>query len=233
MTLLHEMNVLGSESSIPGTFGSDNHTDEHTRNIAVRNLMHTSPKTPPPHHGLLFPTPAAELPMHRPAIFASPVQSPVAIIKTIKQIPSQAYANVPLLDKSQCNWDLWNQKLHIVLEGCSLNNYVYGLLPCPNNPHESLTAWIRNDILACSFILSCCSDEEQWLIEDISSSSTAYQYFKLRHECEGTYSQLILIQEAFMLCFACSTHLATSFNVAKDLVKHIFNIGFLSQDLFL
>ena len=123
--------------------------------------MHVSPKTPSLHHAQLFSIPAAELPALRPAIFASPIKSPVIVIKAIKQIPSQAYANVPLLDKSQCNWDLWNQKLHIVLEGCGLDDYVYGLLPRPDNPCKSVAAWIRNDKLARSFILLHCSDEEQ------------------------------------------------------------------------
>lgn len=151
----------------------------------------------------------------------------------IKQIPSQAYTDVPLLDKSQCNWDLWNRKLHIVLEGCGLDEYVYGLLPRPHSPHESLLTWIRNDKLARSFILSCCSDEEQRLIEDISLAATAYQFLKLHHEREGAYTQLILIQEAFTLHFACSARFATSLNATKDLVKCIFNIGFPSMDSFL
>ena len=238
------MNTLGSESSIPGAFFSDNRLDEHAGNFAIEpspsGLRHAgngiptrmSPKTPPP-RARPFPTPTAGLPALRPAIFASPVKSPVVVIKTIKQIPSQAYADVPLLDKSQCNWDLWNRKLRIVLEGCGLDDYVYGLLPRPSDPRESVTAWIRNDKLARSFILSRCSDEEQRLIEDIGSSSTAYQYLKLRHEREGAYTQLILIQEAFTLRFARSTRLATSFNITKDLVKRIFNIGFPSQDSFL
>ena len=171
--------------------------------------MHMSLKTPPLHCTWLFPTPAAELPTLCPAVFASPIKSPVVIIKAIKQILSQAYTDVPLLNKSQCNWDLWNRKLRIVLEGCGLDDYVYGLLPCPNDPRESVAAWIRNNKLARSFILSCCSNEEQRLIEDIGSSSTAYQYLKLRHEHEGAYTQLILIQEAFALHFACSTRLTT------------------------
>ena len=61
----------------------------------------------------------------------------------------------------------------------------------------------------------------------------AYQFLKLHHECEGAYTQLILIQEAFTLHFACSACFAMSFNAMKDLIKHIFNIGFPSMDSFL
>ena len=99
-------------------------------------------------------------------------------------------------------------------------------------PHNVL-AWIRNDKLTHSFILSHCSDEEQCLIKDIRLAGTAYQFLKLCHECEGAYTQLILIQEVFTLCFAHSARFTTSFNTAKDLVKHIFNIGFPSMDAFL
>jgi hypothetical protein len=107
------------------------------------------------------------------------------------------------------------------------------LLPCPSSLPENVLAWIRNDKLARSFILSRCSDEEQRLIEDIGLAGTAYQFLKLRHERKGAYTQLILIQEAFTLRFARSAHFATSFNTVKDLVKHIFNIGFPSMDAFL
>lgn len=121
-------------------------------------------------------------------------------------------------------------KLHIVVEGCDLDDYVYGLLPCLHSPSENVLAWIRNDKLACSFILSHCSNTEQHLIEDIGLAATAYQFLKLCHEHEGAYTQLILIPEAFTLCFV---RFATSFNTAKDLSKRIFNIRFPSMDAFL
>lgn len=96
-----------------------------------------TPTIPPMPHARLFPAQTSDLPALRPAVFGQP-KSPV-IIKTIKQLPSQAYTDVPLLDKSKCNWDLWNRKLRIVLEGCGLNDYAFGLLDCLSNPRESVS----------------------------------------------------------------------------------------------
>ena len=115
MNPLNEMSAMGSKESIPGAY---NRLDERAGNAGVmvsplpircagRSIsLHRSPSAPPCTR--LFPTPAGDIPALRPTAFALPVKCPVAIIKMIKQILSQAYTDVPLLDKSQCNWDLWN-----------------------------------------------------------------------------------------------------------------------------
>ena len=233
MDPLNETNVGRSKESIPGAYSCQDERTLTTPPAIVRASRNTPMCVSPLPRTRLFASPTGDLPALCPTIFTSPVKNPVAIIQTIKQIPSQAYTDIPLLDKSQCNWDLWNRKLCIVLEGCGLDDYIYSLLPCPSSLPENVLAWIRNDKLARSFILSHCSDEEQCLIKDIGLAGTAYQFLKLRHECEGAYTQLILIQEAFTLCFACSARFATSFNTVKDLVKCISNIGFPSMDAFL
>ena len=233
MDPLNKTNIGRSKESIPGAYSRQDERALTTPPAIVRAGRNTPMRVSPLPRTRLFASPTGNLPALRPTIFTSPVKNPVAIIQTIKQIPSQAYTDVPLLDKSQCNWDLWNRKLRIVLEGCGLDDYVYSLLPRLSSPPENVLAWIRNDKLARSFILSRYSDEEQRLIEDIRLAGTAYQFLKLRHEREGAYTQLILIQEAFTLRFARSARFATSFNTAKDLIKRIFNIGFPSMDAFL
>ena len=201
-----------SMDSIPEFF--DSHTHEHPFPSHLATLgspIKQASKVPatcltlttlPMPHTHLFPTQTSNLPALHPAVFDQPTsqpESPPIIIKVIKQLPSQAYTNVLLLDKSKCNCDLWNQKLCIILEGCGLDDYAFGFLVCPSTPQESISVWVRNNKLTHSFILSCCSDEEQHLLEDVKSAASAYTFLKGHHEHEGAYTQLILIQEVFAL----------------------------------
>ena len=156
-----------SMDSIPGFF--DSHTHEHPFPSHLATLgspIKQASKVPatcltlttlPMPHTHLSPTQTSNLPALHPAVFDQPTsqpESPPIIIKVIKQLPSQAYTNVLLLDKLKCNCDLWNQKLRIILEGCGLDDYAFGFLVCPSTPRRASQCGLgTTNLLILSFCL--------------------------------------------------------------------------------
>src|SRR6266478_4225685 len=153
-------------------------------------------------------------------------------LKLAKPVSSHISQDVPLLDKHQCNWELWCRKVKIALESSNLNQYVYGTLPMPSE-EDNKEVWLTNNKFARVFLISCCSDEEQREMEQIDLASELYTCLRSWHKQEGEYLQLLLIQEVLHLQLDRGTQLASQYQKAQELIKHIFNIAPITAKSFL
>ena len=62
-----------------------------------------------------------------------------------------------------------------------------------------MEAWSTNNKFARAFLISRCSDEEQREVENIEAADELYAFLRARHEQEGEYTQLLLVQETLCL----------------------------------
>jgi transposase InsO family protein len=154
-------------------------------------------------------------------------------IRQIKSIPSHLTDGLENLDKTKANWATWRRKIGLILESCGLHEYAYGELEDPVNEPSNHRVWSLNDRLARSFLILHCSDADQELVNHISTSAGVLQFLRKRHEQEGAYQQLLLIQELLLeKRFSRDTPLSVSYREALSLIDRIFAIGLPTKDAF-
>jgi hypothetical protein len=96
--------------------------------------------------------------------------------------------------------------------------------------HEN---WSINDAAVCAFIKSKCSSTELSVIEDCPTALSTWSTLQSRHQCQGTVSQIHLIQEAFSVQFSTSTPFSETSERLRTLNEHIWAMGAPTPENFL
>jgi hypothetical protein len=139
-----------------------------------------------------------------------------------------------VLDKSKGNWPTWSCLVTQSLQLCTLGGNLIGKIKCPDAITKTRTYnnWHMNNEICIVFITLKCNTAEQDFIEGKDNIQTIWDLLFMCHEAEGPLTQVLLLQEAFCLCYMRSKPLADTSTKISQITIHIFAIGLPTTKLF-
>ena len=164
---------------------------------------------------------------------SSDLSNPSIVVRRISETGWKDHAD---LDLTTNNWSTWHRRVIMVLQlSGGLDRYLEGKTSEPDPTLEPRTNenWAINDGAVRAFIKTRCSPTELSFIDDCSTALSTWTTLKARHQCQGTVSQIHLMQEAFVIRYSTSTPFADTSEKLRTLNDRIWAMGAPTADSFL
>ena len=155
---------------------------------------------------------------------------------TVRCISDSGWKDHADLDLTTNNWPTWHQRVIMVLQlSGGLDRYLEGKTaePDPNLEPRANENWGINDSAVRAFIQTRCSATELSFINNCPTALSTWTTLKARHQCQGTVSQINLMQEAFLIRYSMSAPFADTSERLHTLNDRIWVMGAPMSDSFL
>ncbi|KAG2343982.1 hypothetical protein BDR05DRAFT_947741 [Suillus weaverae] len=142
---------------------------------------------------------------------------------------------IELLDRGQNNWGTWSAKIRNYLLLKHGGGYLLGIITRPDDTLDptGATTWDLNNLCIVAALSTRLCTEDQDFLLPFTDAHAAWTALKSRHEQVGPIAQILLIQQAFALCYRRSECFALTSTQLMDLARHIYAIGILKEEDFL
>ena len=168
---------------------------------------------------------------------ASPIASDLSNPSiTVRRISDTGWKDHTDLDLTTNNWPTWHRRVIMVLQlSGGLDRYLDGKTaePDPSLEPRANENWAINDSAVHAFIKTRCSPTELSFIDDCPSALSTWTTLKARHQCQGTVSQINLMQEAFSVRYSLSTPFTETSEKLRTLNDRIWAMGAPTINSFL
>ena len=179
-------------------------------------------------------------PVNPPAIPAAPVAGTLTALDASKPritthtISTAKWPDDLTLDLHTHNWRKWDRQIEstLALAGGGMYRYPRGTIPVPDITIEPRATenWHNNDFAVLHLIKTTISDVERDLVDHFTTSKLAYDFLSARHQKQGIFPQILLLQEALALRYSRATPYPEMTSRFRDYTTRICAMGPLTNE---
>jgi gag-polypeptide of LTR copia-type len=103
-------------------------------------------------------------------------------------------------------------------------------MPDETDEPRATCNWKRNDFAILQLINSKISDTDRDLISHFAVSKDAYDFLSDRHQKQGIFPQLMLLQEVFCVRYVETIPLPDTMTQIQELVNRIWDMGIIMKE---
>ena len=154
----------------------------------------------------------------------------------VRRISDTGWKDHADLDLTVNNWPTWHKRVVMVLQLCGgLDLYLIGKTaePDANLEPRANENWLINDAAVHAFIKTRCSSTELAFIDGCPTALSTWTTLQTHHQCQGTVSQIHLMQEAFTIKYSTSTPFSDTSERLRTLNDRIWAMGSPTTESFL
>src|ERR1700761_6941343 len=140
-----------------------------------------------------------------------------------------------VLDRIKGNWFEWDRRIHFIADQRGFGAYLRGTFPRPDaalHPRAALS-WDVNNLALRGFIIEHISDSDYDIISSLDNAHDVYERLRAKHQNQGLYAQIKVINEALGTRFTPGTPLSQTVDQMKRLHSRFIKMGRIDDDKLL
>ena len=140
-----------------------------------------------------------------------------------------------VLNHVKSNWYEWDRRIHFIADQRGFGAYLRGTFPKPDatlHPRASLS-WDVNNLALRGFIIEHISDSDYDSVSALDNAHDVYESLRSKHQNQGLYAQIKVINEALGTHFTPGTPLSQTIDQMKRLHSRFVKMGRIDDDKLL
>ena len=140
-----------------------------------------------------------------------------------------------ILNHVKANWYEWDRRVHFIADQRGFGAYLRGTFPRPDatlHPRAALS-WDVNNLALRGFIIEHISDNDYDIVSTLDNAHDVYERLRSKHQNQGLYTQIKVINEALGTRFVPGTPLSQTVDQMKRLHSRFIKMGRIDDDKLL